>query len=258
MDILNFTVIEFQFFILVLIRISAIVVICPVFGSRNVPPQVRIGLALFLSYLVYTTIGRTGFVIPKDLISYGMMAFGELLVGLVIGYVTTLIFAGVQLAGGIIGLQMGFGIVNVIDPLSRTQISLIAEFQFLLATLIFLVINGHHWILKAFVSSFDLVPVLGLSYRGAFMGKMIEMFSRIFVVAIKLGAPAIAVLLLISIAMGIIARTVPQMNIFIVGFPLKIGVGLLILALSLPFFASVFQKLFAQMIADISVLMRYL
>ena len=158
---------------------------------------------------------------------------------------------------------MGFGMANVIDPLSSLQVPLIAQFQYLLAALIFLCIDGHHWLLQAIAASFKVISfsevlsstnsVLLHPVKAAVF--LVEMFRDIFIIAIKISAPTMVALFLTSVALGILARAVPQINIFILGFPIKIAVGLLSLATSLPLFVYVLQGLFLNMREDISALL---
>jgi flagellar biosynthetic protein FliR len=141
--------------------------------------------------------------------------------------------------------------MEVIDPNSSQGVSIIGQFQFILALLIFLAIDGHHLLINAVVQSFAIVPLGHVAISGATAEIMTRICVDIFAIAVKLSAPVIVTLFLTDVALGIIARTVPQMNVFIVAFPLKIGAGLLILAASLPFFNYVLGKLILGMDRDL-------
>jgi len=180
---------------------------------------------------------------------------GEVLIGIVIGFAGQILFAGVQLAGQLVGFQMGFAIVNVVDPVSSSQVSIIAQFQYLLALLIFLAVNAHHIFLYAIAESYQLIPPLSFHYSGPLMESILELSKDIFVVAIKTGAPVIAMLLFTSVGLGLIARTVPQMNVFIVGFPLKIAMGLIGIGLTLPYFVKILESVFTKFDGQLSMLM---
>jgi flagellar biosynthetic protein FliR len=162
------------------------------------------------------------------------------------------------MAGELIGVDMGFGIVNIIDPMSGEQVSLIGQYKYILSLLLFLIINGHHFLLNALRGSFLAIPLGAANFRGMITDQIIFMSTEIFKIAIQISGPALVALFLTTFVMGIIARTVPQMNIFIVGFPLKIFVGLFMLAISLPLFVYVFGKLFGRFETSILSIIQFM
>lgn len=178
------------------------------------------------------------------------------MIGVMVGFAGRLIFDGIQLAGQLIGFQMGFSIVNVIDPVNNEQVSIISQFQYLIAMLIFLVMNGHHIFLYAIAESFRILPPLGFHFSGELMQLMLVFVRNMLEVAIKTGAPIIAVLLFMSVGMGLVARTVPQINIFIVGFPLQIAIGLIGIGVTLPMFLRVVETYFSNLEGEIVLLLR--
>ena len=180
----------------------------------------------------------------------------EIIVGLLMGFISTLLFAGVEIAGTFAGMQMGFGIVNVIDPQTQQQVSIISQFQILMVSMIFLIIDGHHFLLNGLYQSFEAIPPVAARFRSVIFDISMKMAANIFVAAIKIGAPVIVALLLTSFVLGLIARAVPQMNVFIVGMPLKIAIGLMTLAFSLPFVTRLFKEMFIQFRVDFSTLLR--
>ena len=153
---------------------------------------------------------------------------------------------------------MGFGIVNVIDPQSSNQISILGQFLNIMAILILLSLNGHHVILNGLLHSFDVVPLGGVTLAAPVMEKLMAMSAEIFVVAVKISAPILVALFLISVAMGILARTVPQMNVFIVGFPVQIGVGLTALTVSLPLFYLMMERIVHTLGRDLAAVIGFL
>ncbi len=237
-------------------RIVAIIALFPIFGHNNVPAMAKVGLSLLLSLILYPMVKTATFEVPVEVFPLIFLFTKEVFVGMAIGFTAVLLFAGVELGGTLIGMQMGFGIARVIDPQTRQQTSIIGQVQQLLALLVFLVIDGHHFLIRALTFSFEAIPVLGSRLTSTMATKLLAMGGDIFEIAVKIGAPVIVALLLTSVAMGILARTVPQMNIFIVSFPLKIGVGMLVLGMSLPIFLMVFRKLFAQFQTDFLALIR--
>ena len=251
---LDVSVAEFQIFLLVFLRTIGILAVSPVFGHRAVINQTKAGLALVLAIVLYSAVPLT-LEATTDLFPYAIAAVKELIMGMMFGFVARLVFLAVQFAGEVIGIDVGFGVVNIIDPLSAEQISIIGTFKNLIALVIFLIIDGHHILLNALAESFDMVPLGGVQFTELLGQGLIHITSGVFVMAIKLAAPVITALFLTSLALGIIARTVPQMNVFIVGFPLKIGIGMGMIMATLPFFHIMLVKFFAQMGADLSIVL---
>lgn len=254
MDPFDYTLGQLQIYLMVVLRTAGILFVAPVFGAKRIPVQLKIWLSLLIALAVTPTVAHNMVILPAHLLAYTVLLIEEVLWGILIGFACLLLFMGVQFSGQIVGLQMGFGIVNVIDPQSSAQVSIIGQFQYLLAILIFLAIDGHHFLLGALASSFDLLPPGGLHFSGQIGEKLIRMATGIFLLAIKIGAPVMVALFLTSVAFGILARSVPQMNVFIIGFPLKIGVGLVMLAGSIPIFFYVLEKLIRSMEGEISQL----
>lgn len=242
MNMSQITVEQIETFVVILLRVSSIVATMPILGHRAVSVRVKGGLSLMIAFLLFPFIELH--ISSPDILSLTSRIAGEIIIGITIGLAGRLIFAGVQLAGQLAGFQMGFAIVNVFDPISSAQVSIIAQFQYLLAMLIFLAVDGHHLFLYAIAESYSIVPAFGFHFSGGLTQSIVELSSDIFVVAVKIGAPVIAMLLMISIGFGLIARTVPQINILIVGFPIKIAVGLICIGLSLPVFTKMVSSIF--------------
>lgn len=247
MDLLQPDAGQLLTFLLVLTRVSGVFFLAPVLGSRNIPPQVKIGLALITSLTLAPFVSQPDVGASTSIIDYAMLLAKELSIGAIIGFTATLVFMGFLLAGQIIDFQMGFGMVNVIDPLSNISISLMGQFKNLLAILVFIAINGHHFLFTALAKSFEIVPLTKFAFTPSVTNHFIEMVINMFVIGLKIGAPAIGVLFITDLALGIIARTVPQMNVFIVGIPLKITIGLITIVAMLSFFMAYMLAMFNQM-----------
>jgi len=242
--------IDLQAFILIFTRMVSMLFSIPILGAKNVHKGFRTGLGFFISLILIPIVPVDTSALSTDIFSLGIAMGGEFLIGFTIGLMARLIFTAVELAGEMMGFQMGFSIVNVIDPQTSTQVPIIGQFQMILTTLVFLSINAHHYFLSAIAESFILVPPLHASLSGELLGGMVKLAGNMFVLAIKIGAPVIATLFITNIALSIISKTIPQMNILIVGFPLTIAAGLLIMSLSLPLFVYVIQRVFEGMRAD--------
>jgi len=223
MTVFNISLSQVQVFILIFLRVSAIIMTVPLFDSRNIPVLFKAGLSLSTSIILFSVVR------PDN-----------------IPFITKLIPFGIG----------GFGIVNVMDPQTSAQVSVIAQLKYLIAMLIFLAVNAHHWFLRALVESFRLVPPLDFQFNNSLLEQLMGFANNMFVIAIKIGAPMVVSLLLTSVSLGLVARTVPQINIFIVAFPLKIAVGLLFLGLSLPYLSSFLGGIFGHLGSDILFLLR--
>ena len=245
-----------EIFILTLLRVSAMIITIPILGDVTVPARVKVGLALLMTFLIYPVVQTEPWKLSSDIFSLVFRMAGEIMIGVMIGFAGRLIFDGIQLAGQLIGFQMGFSIVNVIDPVNNEQTSIISQFQYLIALLIFLVMNGHHIFLYAIAESFRILPPLGFHFSGELMQLVLIFVRNMLEVAIKTGAPIIAVLLFMSVGMGLIARTVPQINIFIVGFPLQIAIGLIGIGVTIPIFMRVVESYFLNLEGEIISLLR--
>lgn len=245
-------------FTLVFLRVGAMMALMPVIGERSVPARVKAGLALLIAVLVFPAIrlGRPALQTDADLIALGLALAGEVLIGVAIGFTVRVIFAGIQFAGNMIGLQMGLAIANVFDPVSSSQVSIMAEFQYLFAMLVYLAVDAHHLFISAIVDSYRFAAPFGVEFSPSLIQHIVLLSKGLFVTAVKICAPVMAVLLFSNVALGVVARTVPQINIFIVGMPLQIATGLIILGLTIPFFASAVQRLLHHLNADIRTLLQ--
>ncbi len=234
-------------FLLILTRVSGVFFLAPILGSRNIPTQVKIGLALMTSIALFPFIASPHIDKSIDMINFTLLIAKELSVGAIIGFTANLVFMGFLLAGQIIDFQMGFSMVNVVDPLSNLSVSIMGQFKNLLAVLIFLAINGHYYLLTGLAKSFDIVPLTTFSMTPGVTENFLGMIVNMFIIGLKVGGPAIGVLFMTDLAMGLISRAVPQMNVFIVGMPLKIAIGFATVIAMLAFFSTYVVKIFGQM-----------
>jgi flagellar biosynthetic protein FliR len=233
-----------------LFRIGGFFVTAPFWGHRVIPGKIKIAVVLALGLVVGPTIAAHGVAMPASLWNVAAWGAKELLIGGLIGFCFATLFWGVRMAGDLVSLQMGFAIVNAIDPNSATQVSLIGEFKYVIAILILLAIDGHHLMIGALVDTYRVIPVGAGVFGTDLYEKLVRLTAMVFITAVKIGAPIMITLLLTDVALGIVARTVPQMNIFIVGFPLKIGIGLLMLGAGLPLVMQVFGRTFSEIQAS--------
>jgi flagellar biosynthetic protein FliR len=245
-------------FLLVLVRSSAIFLIAPVLGNANVPARLKIGLSFLLAMIL------TPFLMGQELKvdvtnpwTLAEVVLAELMLGLFVGFLAQLLFVAVQFAGQAVGLQMGFGMANVFDPSTHAQVSVTAQFYLVLGVLVFLLLDGHHWLLVALERSFQTMPLGSFHIDGRALGVLMAASNDLFWITLALAAPVLGVLVLGEVAMGIVARIMPQMNIFVASFPVKIGLGILTMALSFPlvvgYMGSLTEQSFAQIFAFLRV-----
>jgi flagellar biosynthetic protein FliR len=256
MTIFNISLPQLQIFFLIFLRVGAIMMFVPVFDSRNIPVLFKAGLVFSVSILLFPILKLDNIPFINSAIPFGIGVIGEIMMGAVIGLSVRLIFAGIQLAGQLAGFQMGLAIANVMDPITSAQVSILAQLNNLIAMLIFLTINAHHMFLRALAESFRLIPPFDVQFSNSLIEHLISLSGNMFIIAIKVGAPVIVALLLTSVAFGLMARTVPQMNIFLVSMPINIVVGLLFLAFALSYLLPFFRQLFNESGRDILLLLR--
>ena len=225
--------VRFRTFMLVLGRISVFLFMFPIFSSSVFPTQLKIGFALVLSLLFYTVVPVDLNRFPTDVISFGLMMGSELLMGFTLGICLRIFFAGVQLAGQVMGFQIGFAMINVMDPQTGSNVSIMDQIGYWVCLTIFLILNGHHVIIMSLIDSFELVPMGGFVMHPALTPKIMEIAAGIFLAAVKISAPVIATLGFVNAGFGLVSKFSPQMNVMIVAFPVKIAVGLLLFGATL-------------------------
>ncbi len=209
----------------------------PILGSPIIPRRVKIALILTLSFLIFSQISVSQKIfLFSHPITYLLYLLSELGLGFAIGYAIRLVFVGIELSGQLIGFQMGLDFAQSVDPEFTTQTSIISQFKYILAMMIFISVNAHYFCLKAMLDSFYLIPLGEFSLSASFVKELANMVGDVFIISLKAGAPVILTLFLVQIVMGVINRLIPQINIFMISFPLKIIVGLLVIGFSIPYF----------------------
>ncbi|MES2202583.1 MAG: flagellar biosynthetic protein FliR [candidate division FCPU426 bacterium] len=254
MDLAQASMEQAQAFILILVRVGALFMAAPILGNARIPGQVKAGLILLVSVLLLFSLNTQGLNLPQkavgNIFALTGSIMGELFVGLAVAYSSFLFFSAIQMAGQILDIQVGFGLVNVLDPTSNSQVSVLGQFYYLVALLYFLALDGHHFLLKALGDSFRLIPPgsLGWFEHAAAAGpKLSDFFTQLFIIALQIAGPSIAVLFLTNVTMGLLSRTIPQMNVFIVGLPANVLIGLLVTIVSLKFMGTVLHSVINSM-----------
>ncbi len=233
---MEYFVLHFQLFLLIMARMSSMMMIAPFYSSGVMPLKMRAVIAFFATILIFPGIAQRGFVMPDHMGGYTLLILQEIMIGLFIGFLVSVIFSAFQLAGQYFAVQIGFGINEVIDPLAQVSIPLVGQFKNLIGLLVFLAINGHHFMIQAVFRSYELAPVMTLSgpMMNGILRYMAYSFSGMFVVALKMSLPVVATVFLVTVSLGILAKAAPQMNIMMLGFPFKIMVSFAVLFLTAP------------------------
>jgi flagellar biosynthetic protein FliR len=233
---LPFTFAQFPAFLLILVRVAAIVTTMPLLGERMVPAQVRAALILLLSLLLFPLVAG-GFAarIPANALAWIPALVLEFLLGAAIGYTVRLITAAFEFAGEVAGYVLGLSLAQAVDPQTHLQVPIVGQFLTVLSFLVFLSINAHHVLIGTLVSSFQWVPHLSLTVTAGFADLVVDLTFQVFRLGLQIAAPVVAAILLVNVGMGIMARAVPQMHVMIVAMPLTIAIGFLVIGLSLPY-----------------------
>lgn len=218
-------------FLFALMRVSLILFLMPFFGGQTVPATVKAALTLTLTLALWPRLPLLGGQMPAHPFALAVMLGAELLLGLILGLAIRFLFAAIQTGGQLIGFQMGFAMVNVVDPDSGVSEAVTAHFLYMVSLLTFLSLNGHLYLLDGLLRSFDLLPPGAILITPSLVNQIFTLSGQLFLLAIQIGAPVIAAILLVDLALALVSRAAPQMNVLLVGFPIKIGVGFLFLGI---------------------------
>lgn len=221
-------------FIWPLTRILGLIAIAPPFGNNSVPVQVKLLLGVMLALIVAPTIAPLTHADPMS-VSGIMILMQQLVIGMAMGFMVRVVFAGIEMAGEVIGLTMGLGFASFFDPQTQGRTSAISQVLVLISTLLFLTLNVHLSVFAALVESFKTIPISTALTMGFSFQKLAIWGEQIFIISMRLSLPIVAALLITNVALGILTRAAPQLNLFGIGFPITIGVGFLMLSMTIPY-----------------------
>lgn len=244
-----------QTFLLIFSRVVSVLWLLPIFSSKAVSVPFKAGVSLLIAYLLFDSIGVDRS-FSSDPYFLFLFVIKEVFIGLSIGFYVRVLFTAVNVAGEIISIQSGFSFARFMDPLSMTQVTVIEQLKNLLAMMLFLAMDAHHILVGAIVASFRDVPIGSVTIQQSFFQYLITVSGRIFVTGFKIGAPIIVTLMFVEIALGILSRMIPQINIFIEGVPLKILVTVIMFSFSLGVIVPVIVNMFKGMDGEILRLFR--
>lgn len=218
-------------FLLTLMRISVILFLLPFFGANLLPNAIKGALCFVMALALYPFLSFPATAMPANPWMLILMFLGEVLMGLLLNILVMLLFSAVQCAGAVMGFSMGFTLMNSTDPMTGASESGLGHLMSQVTTMLFLSLNGHLILIAGLAESFKLVPPGGLLINAALGEHLIAFSSQMFVMALKIAAPIMASIFLVDLALALVARAAPQMNVLFIGFPLKIGVGFLFMTL---------------------------
>jgi flagellar biosynthetic protein FliR len=250
----QYPIAEVMRFVIVLTRLSGIMLCAPFFTGGYMPLYIRAFFTFFAALALAPSLALGSIPSDPSLGSIVVILLFEIVFGIVIGFAALCIFAGVQYGGQIIAFNIGFAMINLIDPQTQVNMPIFSFILNYLALLLFISINGHHFFLMAVHDSFATIPVGGFVLDGALVNQIVGFTASLFVIGVKIAGPVIVVLIVVDVIVGLIGRTAPQLHILVIGMPLKIIVGFAILSVSLYFMPRYFESLFLTLSRTISAL----
>jgi flagellar biosynthetic protein FliR len=249
---------QFQTFLVVTSRIAGFIGAIPVISSAQTPGRVKTALVVAISLTLFPLMADAVPRVSFAPIPFMLLMVSEVLLGVLLGLVARLIFTAVEFGATVIGFQMGFAAANVFDPQSERQVALISQFQNIFAILIFLAINGHYLFLQTAVMSYELLPPGQLDLSGEAVPYLMQLASHMFAIGVQFSAPVLAVLLLSGLILGILARVFPQLNVFLISFPINIGTAFIVIALTLGMLSMLIRREFDTLGERFMIILNFL
>ncbi|MCP9450548.1 MAG: flagellar biosynthetic protein FliR [Nitrospira sp.] len=231
---------EFQSFLALVVRVGGLLAALPVLSGQAVPLKAKVLLVLALGAVLAPVVRLPA--VPFDPVALAAGLAGELAIGLTIGLAVRLFFGALELAGDIVGMQMGFGVVQLLDPATSHQVPLMGRFFTLLASLVFLSLNAHVLVVSTIVASYEAIPAFGTAPPTGLGEEIVRLSREMFALGLKLAAPVLVTILVTNVLLAILGRAVAQINVFVLSFPVTIAGGLAILALAMPFIVALLGR----------------
>ncbi|MFV0436163.1 MAG: flagellar biosynthetic protein FliR [Desulfopila sp.] len=258
MDLQLVPLAQVQAYLVILARVAGFISAIPVFSSTQSPTRVRAALAIMVALVLYPVMVAHLPPVSFTPLPFTLFVINEVLLGAIMGLVARLIFTAVEFGATVIGYQMGFAAANVFDPTGERQIALISQFQNMFAILLFLAVDGHHLFFRLAVRSYELLPPGQLNLKGDAIPYLMELGSRMFALGVQFSAPVLILLLLSGLILGVLARVFPQLNVFILSFPLNIATAFIVIALTLELSAALLSREFDTLGQTLITLLNFL
>ncbi len=252
-----FEVDVFLFFILVLMRVLGLFVSMPILGSRNVPMMVKAGLAGLIAIILVSLISPLPQGIPRSFGAFLVVGGYEFLIGIGIGFIVSLMFSAVQIAGEIMDLQSGFGMMNIFNPAMETQFPIFGFYLFILWGMFFLWTNSHLVVFQILGESYKTLPIGIINPLDRDFGwEIAKLGQTMFLYGVRLAGPVIVTMILTYAVMGILGRAIPQIHLLVIGFPITIGLGMIVVGISLGIYIGVFEDMAQEMVREVQLFIR--
>lgn len=256
MNIFNYDPTAILSVILTMLRVSIIMFMLPIFSTNNIPAAVKGAATIVFTLGVWPHLALSGAHMPAHPFDFALMILGEIFIGLVLSMAINFLFLGIQSGGELLGFQMGFTMINFADPLTGNNTGITAFFIWMASLLTFLALNGHLYMIKGFAASFRIIPPGALFIGDNILWNVLDLSSQLFILALKIAAPVMVALFMVEVALGLVARTSPQVHIMEFGFPIKIGVGFFFVGLLLYIMARQIEEFIVGMDPMMENLMR--
>ncbi|MBL1212539.1 MAG: flagellar biosynthetic protein FliR [Ignavibacteriae bacterium] len=234
---------DFVVVLFIFLRIVAALSAAPVFGNKAMPVLSRMILSFFLAVIIFLAVDTSSWEIEFTISFLAITAIKEIITGLIIGFMVNLVFYGISFAGTFIGFDIGLMMAQVMNPLEETNNNVVGEMIYFSAMLIFFLVNGHHYVLKGLGYSFTIIPIGSETINESVNIIIIKYSAQVFILAVKIASPIIVSFFLVKLAEGVTARVIPQMQVFFVTQPLKIGLGFILLSIGVPIYVHVIKNL---------------
>lgn len=229
---------------LIMVRYSSFIMLAPLFGGKNVPSVIKVCLSFFLSLVTFFVL-PDGYVVDHIMdVQFMFYVLKEFVTGAILGFTVYLVFSALYLAGQMIDFNLGFSMVNVMDPVAKIQVPLMGNFYYLLLITVMLVLNAHLYLLDGMVMSFKALPIGEMVITKNLIDTLLQFLITNFILAVKIASPVLVCIFIINVALGVLVKAVPQLNMFVVGLPIKLLVGLFILLVTSPIVVHIADFLF--------------
>ncbi len=247
-------IVKFQIFILIFMRITSFFVSSPFFSLRGLPTMMKIGFSFAVALIIYSMAPEVNADFSTPFFFY-FLIIKEVFIGLALGFITNMVYMSIQMAGQIADIKLGFAMASLYDPITQSRISIYGRMYNWIGLVLFFTINGHYYLLYSIIESYKFIPA-GIMAQGINMGQIIVIFSKSFTMAFQIAVPLILVGFMSDLIMGFIARTIPQLNVFILGMPLKVMVGMIAFVILLPQASNLIISVFEDMPTILEKMMR--
>lgn len=255
-DLFGLSEARFETLLLVLVRVTVMLGLVPFFSGKEIPISVRLGLGFLVTFVAGQTVPTLAAPLALGPFIVGIVC--QTFIGAVFGYVSFLVFTGIQFAGAILDIQVGFGAVSVLNPTTQQQVTILSEFEVALATLLYLVTDSHHALLAGISGSFTLLPLPWAGIDGMLSTSVVSFFSEALFIVLRIAAPVAITLFMTSLTLGLMSRVAPQMNVFSVGLPLQMLVGLSMIVITMPLLGAVLPEVFAETPRQLDTVLRHM